>query len=66
MQAMNSKGVDEGKIDNMMSDLYCAFTWAKTPQGQKYWEDVFENLASLREDPQPGVTLTELEKVNGG
>lgn len=60
MPAMDNNSVDEDKIDNMMTDLLAAFTWDKSPQGQLYWEGVFNNLDNMRQYKH------KQEKVNGG
>ena len=37
---------------NGKESIYCiddAFIWASTPQGEKYWEDIYEGVRKLNE-----------------
>lgn len=50
------------KVAEAMRALMEAFDWITTPQKLHYWQEVYENLVSLREEadslPPPTVNLT--------
>ena len=36
------------QIDKIISSLYCAFAWADSKKGWKYWNKVVENLEKMK------------------